>query len=63
MTTIISDTTNTYSADADTQPHAYNYTNGQLTTEVVTMISGHTLTKTYTWTGTTLTAESGWVYL
>lgn len=40
--------------------HAYGYTNGLLTSDTWT-INGDTKTKTYTYIGSVLTAESDWV--
>jgi hypothetical protein len=44
----------------DAGSHVYNYTNGNLTTDVWTLF-GVTRTKTYTYTNNVLTSESDWV--
>lgn len=59
----VEDSTGTSTFNPDECSHSYGYDgSGNLTTDTaIDPIQGHTYVKTYTYTGTQLTAESGWV--
>ncbi|HDR9075894.1 hypothetical protein [Burkholderia vietnamiensis] len=59
--TQVFDTTGQHALDLGSLPHAYTYdVSGNLTTDTVTK-GNQTFVKTYTYAGTQLTSESGWV--
>jgi len=48
--------------DVDSLPCTNTYSGDLIATEtVVDPVTGNTYRKTYTWTGSTLTSETGWV--
>lgn len=48
--------------DPDSGAHTYTYSSGLIATDSFTdSVTGNTYLKTYTWSGSTLTSETGWV--
>lgn len=48
--------------DPDSAAHTYTYSGGLIATDsFVDAVTGNTYTKTYTWSGSSMTSESKWV--